>query len=525
MANYQPLIAKAVAGLEKNTGEARRVLYERARNALVTQLRAVTPALSESDITRERLALEEAIRKVEGDAVRRGRAAPAPARPERAAGEAPPARPREAAGPPPQAAAGMAAPPPPADVRPVEPPQEPRNEAPSAEPRPEPTGWRRPRLRPAAPEPTPAAPHEAAASVPDTHAPAAAAEPPVLREPAKTEPLKRPGWPFRSRGPATPERDVGVPPAEPDVHFAPKDQAPPSFKERRDQGVSAVAAAGAPAVEGEPEAEPPEPAAATRGLPFAVPSRVAVIAAAIALAVLGLSGLTYWQWPTIAGLFAGRSSGPVATPAAPGTAPASRSKITDRVGAPTAPSPPPQEAKGAAQRVVLYEEDPSNTAGRRFVGTVLWRTESIAAGPGQALELAVRGEIEIPEAKTAVKFSVRRNTDKALPASHTIEIMFSLPADFPNGAITNIPGILMKQAEQTRGVPLAGLSVKVTPGFFLVGLSSAEADVQRNIQLLKERSWFDVPVVYSNGRRAILAIEKGAPGERAFADAFAAWGE
>ena len=83
----------------------------------------------------------------------------------------------------------------------------------------------------------------------------------------------------------------------------------------------------------------------------------------------------------------------------------------------------------------------------------------------------------------------------------------------------------MKQAEQTRGVPLAGLSVKVTTGFFLIGLSNAEADVQRNIQLLKERSWFDVPVVYANNRRAILAIEKGPSGERAFTDAFAAWGE
>jgi hypothetical protein len=30
-------------------------------------------------------------------------------------------------------------------------------------------------------------------------------------------------------------------------------------------------------------------------------------------------------------------------------------------------------------------------------------------------------------------------------------------------------------------------------------------------------------VVYSNNRRAILALEKGTPGERAFADAFKAW--
>jgi hypothetical protein len=33
-----------------------------------------------------------------------------------------------------------------------------------------------------------------------------------------------------------------------------------------------------------------------------------------------------------------------------------------------------------------------------------------------------------------------------------------------------------------------------------------------------------VPLVYLNQRRAIVAIEKGAPGERAFNEAFAAWG-
>ena len=78
MADYQPLIAKAVAGLDKNTGEARRVLYERARKALVGQLRNMTPPLTESEITRERLALEEAIRKVEADAARRMRTDPLP---------------------------------------------------------------------------------------------------------------------------------------------------------------------------------------------------------------------------------------------------------------------------------------------------------------------------------------------------------------------------------------------------------------------------------------------------------------
>src|SRR5437660_4952088 len=84
MADYYPLIAKAVTGLDKSTGEARRALYDRARTALLAQLRGVEPALSEPDITRERLALEEAIRKVEAEAARRSRGEPlaAAARPE-----------------------------------------------------------------------------------------------------------------------------------------------------------------------------------------------------------------------------------------------------------------------------------------------------------------------------------------------------------------------------------------------------------------------------------------------------------
>jgi hypothetical protein len=60
MTDYQPLISRAVGGLENNTGENRRVLYERARVALVNQLRSIEPVLEESEITREQLALEDA---------------------------------------------------------------------------------------------------------------------------------------------------------------------------------------------------------------------------------------------------------------------------------------------------------------------------------------------------------------------------------------------------------------------------------------------------------------------------------
>jgi hypothetical protein len=175
--------------------------------------------------------------------------------------------------------------------------------------------------------------------------------------------------------------------------------------------------------------------------------------------------------------------------------------------------------------VVLYEQDAAEPQGKRYVGSAIWRTETISPGPGRSPELAVRADIEIPERKISVTWSLRRNTDQNLPASHTVEVMFKLPADFSSGSISNVPGILMKQSEQTRGVQLAGLAVKVTSGFFLIGLPTVENERERNIRLLKERSWFDIPVVYSNNRRAILAIEKGAPGERTFAEVFQAWGQ
>lgn len=79
MADYYPLIARAIAGLDPSApGEQRRALYERARTALIAQLRSVEPPLSEFEITRERLSLEEAVRKVESEAAQRARDASRP---------------------------------------------------------------------------------------------------------------------------------------------------------------------------------------------------------------------------------------------------------------------------------------------------------------------------------------------------------------------------------------------------------------------------------------------------------------
>jgi hypothetical protein len=254
----------------------------------------------------------------------------------------------------------------------------------------------------------------------------------------------------------------------------------------------------------------------------------------VILLLAGVAAAGYWQRDTVGSLAskaigvvtAWRSSTPAPAPQQRTTTPSQQPKIADRVGQPDrsgrAANAP---AADVAQKVVLYEEDAANPQGKRYVGSAIWRTETVSPGPGLAPELAVRCDVEIPERHLRMTWSLRRNSDKALPASHTIEIMFTLPADFTEGGIQNVPGVLMKQNEQARGVPLAGLAVKVTNGFFLIGLNSTDTDLARNIALLKERPWFDIPIVYNNNKRGILAVEKGIPGERAFDDAFRAWGQ
>src|ERR1044072_8451793 len=107
MADYYPLIARAIAGLDPNApGESRRALYERARTALIAQLRSVQPPLSESEINSERLSLEAAARRVESERAQRPRGASRPgggggaARAGDAFRRANAARPPETAGPP-----------------------------------------------------------------------------------------------------------------------------------------------------------------------------------------------------------------------------------------------------------------------------------------------------------------------------------------------------------------------------------------------------------------------------------------
>ncbi|MBR0840033.1 hypothetical protein JQ607_07480 [Bradyrhizobium liaoningense] len=537
MADYYPLIARAIAALDPNApGESRRALYERARTALIAQLRSVQPPLSESEITRERLSLEEAVRKVESEAAQRAREASRPGGGGRSSGSGDAfrrasTRAAEGSAPASQTAAPLRtrpAPTPPRADRPSfgaedqgdaqRPPRAPRFDAPrqpgpsAPPPMPEPPGppagragaRRPPDIGP--PPPLPPAPgvrgfRDITADANDLGGAAAQANRAARRTYAN---VPSPSPEFDRLEPSL-ENRVG------------EQDAPYSYDESIEEAERYTPQPPSPRSRIAPEREAKKRARTGSMFPFK-----SAIAIGIVLILVGAGILWGKQLvQTVSGLLKSSPTQVVEAPKDPAQ-PQSKPKIPDRVGQPSASDQP---VAPVAQKVVLYDEDPSDPKGKQYVGSVVWRLEPIKASGNQKADVAVRADIEIPDRKFKMTMSFRRNTDSSLPASHTAELTFILPPDFPGGSVSNVPGILMKSNEQARGTPLAGLAVKVTDGFFLVGLSNVDADRSRNVQLLKERSWFDVPLVYANQRRAIIAIEKGAPGERAFNDAFAQWGD
>jgi hypothetical protein len=424
MADYYPLISRAVSNMGSSTPEQRRALYERATNALVGQLRNADPPVSEEEIERERKALEEAIRRVETDAnggvdrevfagmlenavaeaVAEQRPPPLEARAEPAAGNDQPEQ------------------------------EQPRAEA--SQPAPE-------RLRPQAPRPQVRERSWVRGTV-------------ILGALAIVVALIGvPAYMLRHQ-PAdfAPRPDAAGQPAEPDRKIQDR--------------LAGDGGAAAPA-DGQTAAAQPAPAAPSEPAPAA--------------------------------------PAPDQQPAAPAQQPAAANQ----------PVP-------VLQRAILVEEPNEGSKDlKQTVGRVLWRLDSVPGGVGEPLDAAVRADVDLSDAGLKAEILIRRNRDAALPASHTIETKFLATDKATNGKVRDVGVPEMRQEEATRGTPLAGIAVPVTENLFLTGLSNLPADVQRNLESLRTRNWFMLPLRFANGRRAVLLFEKGGPGDRTVTDALQAW--
>jgi hypothetical protein len=167
------------------------------------------------------------------------------------------------------------------------------------------------------------------------------------------------------------------------------------------------------------------------------------------------------------------------------------------------------------QRAIYYFQGGEGQSGEASEGTATWANITKDGNP------AIRATLNIPERDVQATVTIYRNYDGSLPASHLVEVEFT--GELGGSPIQRVPALVLKQTEQARGQPLAGAAVPVTNELFWIALSDDEEQVDRNIQLLREGSWFDVPILFNDQTRALLTFEKGIPGDKVFEAVMATW--
>jgi hypothetical protein len=210
-----------------------------------------------------------------------------------------------------------------------------------------------------------------------------------------------------------------------------------------------------------------------------------------------------------------------AVPEAPAQTPAPASGTATP---PAGQAAPAQQAAAAAagHRIFLYEEVLGQTVPTAIEGTVSWSLQNDADAEGKP-SATVQGQITIPGRGLSALITFKRNTDPSLPASHLVEIVFSVGAGFEGGAIDSVQRIAMKSTEQDRGNALIAVPAKITDDFHMIALNDFPDALKTNLELMRTRDWIDIPVSYRNGRRALLTLQKGADGKAAFDTALREW--
>ena len=176
-----------------------------------------------------------------------------------------------------------------------------------------------------------------------------------------------------------------------------------------------------------------------------------------------------------------------------------------------------------AQSAILYEEGGTTAENTFDTGRIVWSKVEEQGGEGEGQVPAIRARVEVPSRQLVLIMTIKRNSDRALPASHLIELVFAVPDDFSGGSIQEINRYVLKESEQDRGQALIGVPARISDGIFLIALNNLESAQQTNEQLLRNRSWIDIPLQYRTGRRALITLEKGVPGDAVFKEVFEAW--
>src|ERR1700751_5670700 len=87
------------------------------------------------------------------------------------------------------------------------------------------------------------------------------------------------------------------------------------------------------------------------------------------------------------------------------------------------------------EHAFLHEEDP-NDPSRRLAGSVTWASETLTSNFG-AKELAIIGRTEFPDRRMSMVLTLRHNTDRSVPATHTLDLYF-MPEDTHSSSVLNV---------------------------------------------------------------------------------------
>ena len=490
MADYYPLLARALDALPDRSPALRRAVYDRARSALIAQLRSLDPPVPEADIDLERQALDTAIGRLEAEyetppvAAEEPTKAPEPAQAPTAAPVSEPVRPEP-----------LSPGPLPPTLPEPEPPENPEG----------------PLVLPPASLPAgigsdlgPAEPKPAGETVPFMPSP----RPPRTDEAARS-----------AQETAAAETADGFIPPSPPVEAA--------IEAEAGTGADAASSEATPEMNGRQRPRidvvaPPENRSRLLRNLF-VGGVLATVIALIAVAAFFLRDKPSDLQQSVA-----EQEVPAEQPDA---------KFSDRVGGersetearprPAAPgAAPAQPEVTVSQRGILYEENQSDPRAQPIAtnGHTVWRVEAVNGAQGEPLQTVLRANVEFPEAGLTLAMTMRKNLDATLPASHTIELAFTNTGEAgAKRAVQNIGLLQLKDEEAARGSPVSGLPVRVRENLFLIGLSSLKSDVDRNTELLLHKNWLDLALTYTSGQRAVITFEKGTAGTQALQNAFAQW--
>jgi hypothetical protein len=173
-----------------------------------------------------------------------------------------------------------------------------------------------------------------------------------------------------------------------------------------------------------------------------------------------------------------------------------------------------------SQSLLLEASADGRTGAVPFSGTIEW-----SKGEDELGLPTIVGDASIPARNLGVQITIRKNSDPSLPASHLMEVDFDVNDTFIGGTIANLPGVLLKNEELVPGTPLVGASARVVGNSFLFALSASANDMTTNRDLLENRKWMDLAVVYGTGRNAIITLEKDEAAQGVFSEVFTAWAQ